>query len=740
MRIERVTLEDFKGQRLARELGPLTLLTGPNGSGKTSVLEAVRYAVQGDTSAGATAEAAMGYMGPNGGAVRLDLSGGLAIRRGIIRDPRKLTLSGDVAVSTMPGVSAKDSDAEISRLCGDFAEMHDLGAFLSLSSDKRREYLLALCGASVTAAGFDLLGSIRAEFMRERDSLPEIEDAALEEMLADLTPIAASALTPADAVGKVAERIKTRIGETKAGAERARTAGLELSARKNAIHVAAVSVDEMQRRRAQAVSERAGMQSLLDQQRGKADAVASLHRTLEQRRGELREDQRELTRWRGAAYKTAEAAEWEAEAARLEAAAVAPAYDGSAHDAALAALADETAQVGGKLRACEADIFAAQADIRAAESAIIQIAGSAWTLAVGLLDTIADQLPPSLLDGIPEYATLANLLRAQVGGDATAHEQAKADAAARLQAAQADLVTLRLVQADIEGRYAAARKADADARSADQDARVTAAQNAATARRLRDSARRVSEGVRERDRAITRLDASCAGLADIIAQTEGEIQNLTADIAAAGGADLASEVAVLDLQIKEVDTSIEAKRSYETLDRELARMIADQDRLQTMHETAKALADACRVSRETFMADLIRPLLDGMARFLAGTGLAVEPYCRLETDRGKPILELGWVRDGAVRVALPTLSGGECGLFHAALAYSLVAVRRPPLRLLMIEAGELDGENLDLLTQAISGVADGLDTVLVATHLDGGDVPDGWTVIDCGATREAVTA
>ncbi|MCC6314542.1 MAG: AAA family ATPase, partial [Thermomicrobiales bacterium] len=229
MRIQRITFENFKGLRRTSELGALTLLTGQNGSGKSAHLQAIQYAIQGDTPAGATAEAAMGYMGVNGGAVRLDFDGGLAVRRGIIRDPRELTLSTDVSISTMPGAAAKATCAEIAARCGDFAPMHDLGAVLNLSADKRREYLLALCGAAATAEGFDVLGQIRAEFLRGRDSLSEGEDAALEWLLADLAPIAAAALSPADAVGKVAERIKARISETKAAAERARAAGLEMS-------------------------------------------------------------------------------------------------------------------------------------------------------------------------------------------------------------------------------------------------------------------------------------------------------------------------------------------------------------------------------------------------------------------------------------------------------------------------------------------------------------------------------
>lgn len=736
--IQRITFEDWKGLRQTSELGPLTLLTGPNGSGKSAHLQAIQYAIQGDTPAGATAEAAMGYMGPNGGAVRLDFDGGLTVRRGILRDAKELTLSTDVSISTMPGAAAKATCAEISLRCGDFAPMHDLGAFLGLSADKRREYLLALCGAAATAEGFDVLGQIRAEFLRDRQTLSEGEDAALEWLLADLVPIATAALSPADAVGKVAERIKARISETKAAAERARAAGLEMSARKNTIHVAAVSIEELTRRRTQAASEREGMIAQLNRQRGKAGAIESLQRTLAHPQTELREAQRELIRLNCVAFKTAEAAEWEAEAARLEASAIPPAWDGSPVDAELRALADETAQVGGRIRAAEADIHLAECDMRTASAGLVQIAGSAWTRAIQLLKALTDELPASLLDGSAAYENLFAHLRKMVGGDATAHESSRDAAQARLLTAQGVLDALRLQQADIEARYAASRKAEYAARAAYTDAAAKSAGYAQDARRLRDAAKRVTDGVRERDRATARLDASCTGLAEAITQAEAEIANLTADLSAASMTDLSAAVAEIDSTLADLDASVESKRTYETLDRELAAMILDLDRQMTRHEVAKSMADACRVSRETLMAQLVAPLMNGMTRFLAGTGLPVVPYCRLESDRGKPLLELGWVRDGRVRVALPTMSGGECGLFHAALAYALVAIRRPPVRLLMIEAGELDVESLSRLALAVGAVADSLDNAIVATHLEV-DPGDGWTAIECGE-REAVTA
>ena len=116
------------------------------------------------------------------------------------------------------------------------------------------------------------------------------------------------------------------------------------------------------------------------------------------------------------------------------------------------------------------------------------------------------------------------------------------------------------------------------------------------------------------------------------------------------------------------------------------------------------------------MVELIRPLLDRMNRFLEAAFPGHVAFCELVNDRGRPIFQLGWIFDGARRY-LPALSGGESGLFCAALGYALVVLADPPLKLLLIEASELDIGMFGRLCNGIEAVESELDSVMVATHL-----------------------
>jgi hypothetical protein len=104
-------------------------------------------------------------------------------------------------------------------------------------------------------------------------------------------------------------------------------------------------------------------------------------------------------------------------------------------------------------------------------------------------------------------------------------------------------------------------------------------------------------------------------------------------------------------------------------------------------------------------------------------------YLELENDRGKPIFELGWTKDGK-RVSLRALSAGETVLLTAALSVA-IALKSPGRKLLLVEADPLDPENLRGLFPALLPWAEKLDALIVATASPVED-PEGWTVMRLG--------
>lgn len=63
------------------------------------------------------------------------------------------------------------------------------------------------------------------------------------------------------------------------------------------------------------------------------------------------------------------------------------------------------------------------------------------------------------------------------------------------------------------------------------------------------------------------------------------------------------------------------------------------------------------------------------------------------------------------------MSGGESTVFCAALAYAMVDLANPPLKLLMLEVGECDDKTFYGLIEAIEGVCrEKTIQAIVATH------------------------
>jgi DNA repair exonuclease SbcCD ATPase subunit len=193
----------------------------------------------------------------------------------------------------------------------------------------------------------------------------------------------------------------------------------------------------------------------------------------------------------------------------------------------------------------------------------------------------------------------------------------------------------------------------------------------------------------------------------------------------------------LATEIETLEARVKAKQAYQQLEGELARCAASAERERVNHETAKRLADAIRAQRDQIMVDLVKPLAERMNKFLGWSGIYRRAYCRLENDRGSPAFELGWVVDDTLRIPLPAMSGGESVIFTAALAYAIVDLADPPLKLLLLEIAEVDGMNLERLAKALVEVGKNGMQVIAATHLLllPERIPDGINLIMCSASQ-----
>jgi hypothetical protein len=174
-----------------------------------------------------------------------------------------------------------------------------------------------------------------------------------------------------------------------------------------------------------------------------------------------------------------------------------------------------------------------------------------------------------------------------------------------------------------------------------------------------------------------------------------------------------------------------AKQSEEALTNEAQRhtlelMIADIKSLEVCREIFTAVEWACQRVREEGIASTGGSCIATMTAFLEGAERDEVPYF----DSRKGQVYIGWRKDGN-EVGVQVMSGFGYTLFCAALTAAILVARGAPLRILLVEAGEVDRWNLPHLLNGIAAVDDGLTASIVMTHLGmdadlADDITGGW--------------
>ncbi len=720
MKLETISLDSFKGVTETFSPAACNYLHGANGTGKTARLLALRYLALGATPTGATPEDAMKYLGPLGGSVTIETADGLRIRRGLRKHARTFELSTDVQVSTMPGAKIKEANEEIRRLLGVFPEMLDVREFLGLSADKRRAFVLSLCGGA-SSVELDVIAELRK-------AIPA--DASVEhvaEILEDLRPHA-TGLNPADSIARVIERAAALVNESKRDAEKERLAARKLAERKAELPAVVGTVDELRDRLATLRFERDAVLAQRNHQRGRDEAMraalAERAAAISARESALRE----LDRLRAvdAAATPDMIAQMESRVADLH-----PGPEPTVGRSTLRLVELVSAEA-----AARADLIDSERALAAARRAVDALvderrraAADPWAVARRLFDAALADTPDefrhvwaALRDHIA--ASVRSRDEGRIASDLAAAEAALADADARHDAAEA---RHRQCIADQESEAQAVRDADAAFAAACAEWRRRHAEWMAATSDLS----RAKLG-QERHAAAVRAaaDASAAAMRRLH-DADAALAALTADTAQIDAALLDQQLLGLDSQIGVTETEIESIRRRDALSSELDACIQRAENSTIYHETAKIVDAAARAVRESMMADLVSPMLGLIRTFLGHVpGLNAAPYCDLATDRDKPVLLLGWTRDGT-RVPVEQLSGGEYAIFVAAIQFAMIVLRNPPLKILCIDGSELDASSMDALCAALTACAADLDHVFVASHLPPPDSAREWSIIEC---------
>lgn len=594
--------------------------------------------------------------------------------------------------------------------------------------------------------------------------------AALRELLKEIEAQIKGEMS--EAIGSAIEHVRQSANVAKRESDRGYEAARELSARKAQATAIAGDVEEMKARRAALETELQAAIQKVGQAQGRESADKSLRdsiESLDRQIGELQAKVRQLEAL--PAQPTDEADRLEIEAAGIDVSrakleelrdferdlmsrdprrTIAAQHVVTAQSEVDSWLEQETKSASA-IGQAEAKIEAQQNRRKILAAAVDAGLSGHWVRCAELIDSIGQQHPAAVVTA--EWQELSVLIRTNAQLETIEAQKAELLAIdAPLAQAINALVALKeghkgviATRVNAEAALKKAReqyeahvanldtdrKAASGAREAEY-ARVMAA--IASVDALRAKAASIRSGSVNRAGEIKTANATIAEKQIARAERHKELDGLRAQAGGSSLAALTEERDRLAGSIADLKRKIEQKEAAAILDRELTECTAQAERRGMAHEISKELGQAVKTLREELMADLIAPAKTLMDRFLSTAIEGCESYVTLENDRGTAVFEIGWIRGGS-RVSLPALSGGERCIYVAALAYALTVLADPPLKLLILEASEIDEPNLLRLMSACEAVSGELGNVLIATHLQTIEAVGPWNIVRCGETR-----
>jgi len=752
MQIKELSLTTFKGTTRQTPLERLNLIIGPNGSGKTAHLLAPQFAVTGATPLGDRLEATEQLAGPDGCRVEVGLDDGFTWRRLLHRHHRDKKLSAEIQLVGQEEASIRAAQAVVTERVGNFAPMFDLGAFLGLSPDKRRDFVVALCSkhASVRDTLDELPLQMALEFLKIELGEGTVnlawgklgDDATLDEMKAVLDQLLSLLSAPQQKalleaklgiIGEVmagvdvSEAIAAMLGKAKECANFSKRqhgestqAARKLSDEKAALPIVSESLDALKQQLADLREKKETVIGQIENQQGRLTAKESLERDIAELAEKIGNEQKALELAEvSKPTDITEAENMESQAAAIEANNVEPVFDETIDDRRQEA--QETCdRLHKEVNSLAHRAAEAQIKTDGIHNQIEQLEGSPWATALALVDDAIKEVT----EGVTSDASLQSLSRLRAFIAEQAGGKALDEARNALPGVEKALADLRADCAAKEAAYREANdtwnaicKEELDARTLFNTQQARYKLQGEKRQDLLDSAKNIRNQIDAHQKGITDTQASLAKAEAAKIEKERDLGDLLSKGGHIPTDELEEHRDTITEAIKTLDEQIEAKNRFQALEHELTRCTAAAESEMVMHEVCKTLVLAIKAMREEMMVGLVAPLIDRMNHFLEGAVSNRQAYCELADAKGKAIFQLGWIVDGERKVALPALSGGETAILGAALLYALVMLADPPLKLLLLEVGAVDVDNFLSLLDGLEHVGPDVGNIIVATHM-----------------------
>lgn len=772
--IEIVT-SGMKGRDVSVALGPCSLLVGPTGSGKSTILDAIRIAALRHVPAlGKTEAATAQLMSGRELSVTIALPGKRVIRQKLTKGARG-NLSWSTECSWL-GPEAKDGEhaAEALRLFGEDAtavsEVLDLRTLLALSGPQRTARIEQLITAEADPAK-QAVTLARYAFQR----LAGIDDARMKEV-ADHTTLrpliqgwdkdgshAGQYASLAEVWPMVKAKLTAEGGLTSAAAwvnEEKRAGALDLAKKERARDELALRLQEIAEPDADEIASLEETRAALDQHIGAAGERAS---EAMRRRNEIAKAEQALSRAKAEAataltarqrydQDAAAAGDWKARLEEIESE-LEQLATGATPDPGASVEAERRAEIEERLAALEAEIGAAEATIPAEPTGTDALAAE--------IASLMRQLQAARENPWAEVRAIAQEIREQAGRIPKAKDiSKKADRLAEIASANVDDPAALVAEINLkEAEKGRAEKEAGIVRNARRNAQEAFAKLLGERDALRQEARELTAKIHDAKQKAeadtfghrTKLNVERTDLRHKLdslshrdRETERGVDTTTEALRSAEAlrlqlGDAPEDVAGVDEALTAERDEI-AGRLTRLLDaraqhRQLADVIAEINRLGARHAVLLAIEEACKRLRADEVAAQGGPLLAILTTYLRAAGRKEEPYI----TANRTSCDFGWAR-GEKQVSIATMSGGEYALFAAGLCAALLILRAAPVRILLLEAAEMDGPTLEQALRGIAALKDELTGALVAAWHGENVKVDGWTVLRATGERIAEAA
>ena len=790
MKISRIALDNFKGQNVDHAVGPLTLFVGPNGSGKTARLEAVSFAVTGQVPGKSSPRASADVITGAEGSAKVGLDTEFGWERGIRRsgDSTKQFIgitdraSAD-GVWQFRQVATKAGEQELSDKVGCFAPMFDLSLFLKLTDEKKRQFILDLyqggSGSEDTPQQVQddvrvqylvrKAGSLAAETVCNalfgchmddlpREKVPELlvalerSDTDSDEVRSLVSKIVTETVCAAgftetgqlEACAKAIGLIDARRNKIKADAQAADKTVQQLVDSKRELQTVAESLEDLKAAKAKLVASSNDIASQLAMQDGRDKSVKSLESgidTLSTNRETLvtahADKLAEVARLKAAVGNEPEEVPAEPSREQLDALkgdqldVVSHVADTNAIVQSCRAFLTHESEKHGMLVAAQESQSVMQ-ELTAVSMRIFEA-----TLVDG---RIFQRFGHRLLD--EQDDVWADIVRLKAIVDAmdvigecdrraaeiTDCEQAIATKKTVLQDAiekadHAKMIRARLAE-NIRNETSRLETATTEWNEKDESR-----ERWEKATNNLEMAETVAAGMKER---VVERDVD-------LAQKRKELAELLADGETLNVAKMKQQKSAIDSQVATLETQIDHKTRLSQVDAEIQRARLAAQISREDHAVAVNVALAFRAVREGQLRGVVAPIVDRISTFTHGV-FGFDAYCDLETPDGSSCFKIGMVKPTGQKCSFDTLSGGERAVFATGLSAAIVSQNEAPLKVLMIEGGEIDRSNMERVLAACETLyeAGDLSNILVSSWhspFPSSEVSEKWVVHYLGASE-----